>query len=156
MLPSGMDIRDHTVSAQTYLSVVKYTHVMCGLFLWEFFTTLDYEWKVIRGHLPYRWTIWIYSFARVTALVGVVLCLVIMNTTTAINCQLWVSLSATFFNLSEMAASLLIVLRIIAIWNKHRVAVMLAITVWGIDVVFHIQSVALVNGQFQWFLTHCH
>jgi hypothetical protein len=28
----------------------------------------------------------------------------------------------------------------IAIWNKHRVAVMLAITVWGIDVVFHIQS----------------
>ena len=26
---------------------------------WEFFTTLDYEWKVIRGHSPYRWTIWV-------------------------------------------------------------------------------------------------
>ena len=24
---------------------------------WEFFTTLDYEWRVIRGCLPYRWTI---------------------------------------------------------------------------------------------------
>jgi len=26
---------------------------------WEFFTTLDYEWNVIRGRLPYRWTIWV-------------------------------------------------------------------------------------------------
>ena len=24
---------------------------------WEFFTTLEYEWDVIRGHRPYRWTI---------------------------------------------------------------------------------------------------
>lgn len=26
---------------------------------WEFFTTLNYEWRVIRGDLPYRWTIWV-------------------------------------------------------------------------------------------------
>lgn len=29
---------------------------MCS---WEFFTTLEYEWRVIRGHIPYRWTIWV-------------------------------------------------------------------------------------------------
>jgi hypothetical protein len=78
---------------------------------WEFFTTLDYEWGVIRGRLPYRWTIWvsnnrcfsllfttlcvwadlfirqIYSLARVAALLGVTLGIVIMNITTPINCQ---------------------------------------------------------------------
>ena len=26
---------------------------------WEFLITLDYEWSVIRGHRPYRWTIWV-------------------------------------------------------------------------------------------------
>ena len=26
---------------------------------WEYFTTLDYEWRVIRHRLPYRWTIWV-------------------------------------------------------------------------------------------------
>jgi len=26
---------------------------------WEFFTTLEYEWNVFRGRLPYRWTIWV-------------------------------------------------------------------------------------------------
>ena len=26
---------------------------------WEFLTTLDYEWSVIRKHRAYRWTIWV-------------------------------------------------------------------------------------------------
>ena len=26
---------------------------------WEYFTTLDYEWSVLRGRQPYRWTIWV-------------------------------------------------------------------------------------------------
>jgi hypothetical protein len=78
---------------------------------WEFFTTLDCEWEVIRGRLPYRWTIWvsnnrcfnllfivlsvwanlfirqIYSLARVAALLGVIFCITIMDITTPINCQ---------------------------------------------------------------------
>ena len=29
---------------------------------WEFFTTLDYEWRVFRGHIPYRWTIWVCGY----------------------------------------------------------------------------------------------
>ena len=29
---------------------------------WEFITTLDYEWSVIRGHRPYQWTIWVRIF----------------------------------------------------------------------------------------------
>jgi hypothetical protein len=28
---------------------------------WEFVTTLDYEWCVVRGRLPYRWTMWVRS-----------------------------------------------------------------------------------------------
>src|SRR5712672_1652089 len=26
---------------------------------WEYFTTFDYEWSVIQGRRPYRWTIWV-------------------------------------------------------------------------------------------------
>ena len=29
------------------------------IFSWEFVITLDYEWSVIRGHRPFRWTIWV-------------------------------------------------------------------------------------------------
>ena len=31
---------------------------------WEFVTTLDYEWDVLRGHRPFRWTIWVGSNTR--------------------------------------------------------------------------------------------
>jgi hypothetical protein len=30
-----------------------------SLLSWEFVTTLDFEWGVIRGNHPYRWTIWV-------------------------------------------------------------------------------------------------
>ena len=26
---------------------------------WEYVTTLDFEWDMIRGRRPYRWTIWV-------------------------------------------------------------------------------------------------
>ena len=78
---------------------------------WEFVTTLDYEWSVIRGQRPYRWTIWvrvfllgfcgpgpgtglvypvwqIYSTTRIFTLIAVILSLVIFDVTTArYNCE---------------------------------------------------------------------
>ena len=33
---------------------------------WEFFSTLDYEWNVFRGHIPYRWTIWVRDYQCLT------------------------------------------------------------------------------------------
>ena len=33
---------------------------------WEFVSTLDYEWGVIRGRLPYRWSIWVRNDWRLT------------------------------------------------------------------------------------------
>ena len=74
--------------------------------------TLDYEWSVIRGRRPYRWTIWvcdhspfflpfqceilvgnnlicfqIYSLTRVATLATVALNLFSIDVTTRINCQ---------------------------------------------------------------------
>jgi hypothetical protein len=41
---------------------------------WEFFTTLDYEWRVIRGRLPYRWTIWVRNDRGFTLVSSAVMC----------------------------------------------------------------------------------
>ena len=90
------------------------TQLSCS---WEFLTTLDYEWKVIYGRIPYRWTIWvrefvmtralplnplhlspprtyanflvqqIYIIARVACLVSLVINAVLANLTSPINCM---------------------------------------------------------------------
>ncbi|KAI0279382.1 hypothetical protein BGY98DRAFT_1096205 [Russula aff. rugulosa BPL654] len=125
--------------SQVQLITLKLWHAIGALYIWEFLTTVDYEWKVIRGRLPYRWTIWIYSLARVAALLGVIFYTVIMDITTEIDS---LDVSAVFFLcLSATMSSLLIVLRTIAIWNQNKVVLVLAISIWVTNIAFHLQNV---------------
>jgi len=122
---------------------VMLRHVFYGVFFWEFFTTLDYEWKVIRGRIPYRWTIWIYSVSRLACFVALIISAVRINATTPFNCQVLVSLDLVFASLAFAAASLLIVLRISAIWNRNKDVMALATSVWAINIGFLIQDAVL-------------
>ncbi|KAI0284060.1 hypothetical protein BC826DRAFT_170495 [Russula brevipes] len=148
--------------------LVKLWHAVNGLYLWEFVTTLDYEWSVIRRRRPYRWTIWIYSLARVACAIGAILSFVGMDVETPFDCQLWVTSELILAYLSTAAASLLIVLRMcvvlslllhdnpqeqplidvasIAIWNKNKVVTVTAYSIWGINVAFLIQAIARLES----------
>ncbi|KAH9958768.1 hypothetical protein BC827DRAFT_1269363 [Russula dissimulans] len=121
---------DATVTSQDYWAVVKLWHTLDGLYFWEFFTTLDYEWSVIRGSRPYRWTIWVYSCARVATLLALIDDLIVLNISGQTNCQLWLTFELIFSHLAVATASFLIVLRVIAVWNKNRVVNAIALTAW--------------------------
>ncbi|KAF8268700.1 hypothetical protein EI94DRAFT_1727082, partial [Lactarius quietus] len=124
--------------------VVKLWHVLDGIFIWEFFVTLDYEWSVIRGHRPYRWTIWIYFLTRMCTLIAVVLNMVGFDSSSPINCQLWVIFELIFAYSAFALASILIVLRIIAIWDGNRIAVAIAICAWCNNIAFFIHSLPVI------------
>ncbi|KAH9984326.1 hypothetical protein BJV74DRAFT_797194 [Russula compacta] len=99
-----VDFRDPAVIAQDTLVVVKFWHTVAGLYFWEFVTTLDYEWSVIRGHRPYRWSIWVYSVTRAATLAAVILSILSLDISPPYKCQV-----SSFVAIA--AASLLIVLR---------------------------------------------
>ncbi|KAH9954843.1 hypothetical protein BC827DRAFT_1240399 [Russula dissimulans] len=125
---------------------VKMCHALDSLYLWEFFNNLGYEWSVVRGLRPYRWSIWLYSLTRVAALVAVILNMVGINVTSPLNCQVWLIFQLVFGYLAFAVASLLIVLRIIAIWNKHRGVVAVATGIWVINIGFLIQGIARLRA----------
>jgi len=127
-------------------ALVKLYHALDSLYLWEFFVTLEYEWSVFRGHRPYRWSIWIYSLTRIATLVAVILNIVGLDVTTVIDCQFWITLELAFGYLAFVTASLLMVLRVIAIWNKNRVVVVIALSVWVINIGFLIQGTARLGS----------
>jgi len=79
---------------------------------------------------------------------SVILNFVSMDVMVPINCQLWISFQLFSGYTSSAAGSLLIVLRIIAIWNRNRLAVATAFGVWGISAAFFIQSIA--RGRAVW------
>ncbi|KAN0118763.1 hypothetical protein V8E52_004874 [Russula decolorans] len=135
------NFRDPIAISRESDEVNRFWSFVDGVFIWEFIVTLDYEWSVIRGRRPYGWTIWIYSLTRVATLAAVVLNLLSIDVTTQINCQVSVDLQFIFAYLAFAASSLLIVLRIIAIWDRKKIIVAFATGVWGINIAFLIQGV---------------
>ncbi|KAI0281972.1 hypothetical protein BGY98DRAFT_156449 [Russula aff. rugulosa BPL654] len=131
--------------AREFAATVNLWHTTDGIFIWEFFTTLDYEWNVIRGHEPYRWTIWVYSIARVSTLMAIALNMLGYDDDGRLSCQAWATINVFFAYASFGSASLLIVLRIIAIWNKDTIIVLTAMGLWLANVSFLIYGTAAIR-----------
>ncbi|KAF8491204.1 hypothetical protein F5888DRAFT_1075248 [Russula emetica] len=146
---------DPVVVLHDYAVLKYFWHTTNGLYIWEYLTTLDFELDVIRGRRPYRYTIWIYSLARVGTLMAVILSLVDLDTTTPINCQAWITFQLTFSFFGLAAASLLIILRIIAIWNKNRLVVGTAITVWATNASVIIFGIVRMRSSWEPVLQEC-
>jgi len=125
-----VNFQDPAVISGDFWAVMKLWHTIDGLFIWEFVTTLDYEWSVIRGSRPYRWTIWVYSYTRLSTLLALIVHMIGYNVSTRINCQLAVTFELLFANTAVGAASLLIVLRVIAVWNRNTIVYFISMSAW--------------------------
>ncbi|KAI0287060.1 hypothetical protein BC826DRAFT_77286 [Russula brevipes] len=134
------DFRDPAAIARDWKTMVKFWHTMDGLYVWEFLTTLSYEWSVIRRRRPYRWPIWIYSLTRMFALLAVFVDLATFDIATFVSCHATFITQFVFSYLSLAAASLLILLRILAIWNRNKVVVAIAAIIWLTNGAFLIQG----------------
>ncbi|KAF8504759.1 hypothetical protein F5888DRAFT_781973 [Russula emetica] len=141
-----VNYHDPVVVLQDNLAVSKIWHAVAGLYFWEFVTTLDFEWSVIQRHRPFRWTIWIYTTTRISTLIAVILFLVGVNVTGRYNCEVETVFQLIFGYLAIACASLLIVLRILAIWNKKKIIIAIAAGAWGINVIFEIQSIVRIRA----------
>ncbi|KAH9954863.1 hypothetical protein BC827DRAFT_1272185 [Russula dissimulans] len=131
---------DPLVLEADFWALVKFWHALDGLYIWEFVTTLDYEWSVIQKRRPYRWTIWLYSITRVSTLVALIINMIGFDVDRQINCQLWVIFELIFSYLAFASASLLIVLRVIAVWNRNKIVSVISLAIWATNVGFLIHG----------------
>ncbi|KAI9508997.1 hypothetical protein F5148DRAFT_819662 [Russula earlei] len=144
-----VNFQDPAVIVKDFIALINFWHVVKGLFVWEFFTNLDYEWSIIRGRRPFRWTIWIYSVARISTLAAVFISFVTLDVTAPINCQVWVTFEVIFSYLGIAAASLLIVIRVVAVWNRNKIVVVIAAGLWLADFIVILIGIARLRAV--WF-----
>jgi len=140
-----VNYHDPVVVAQDASAVLKIWCAVAGLYFWEFVTTLDFEWSVIRKHRPFLWTMWVYTFTRIFTLIAIIFTLVGMNSTSRNRCEVETVFQLLFGYLANASASLLIVLRILAIWNKNNVIIAIAAGAWGINAIFQIQCIVRIR-----------
>ncbi|KAF8497436.1 hypothetical protein F5888DRAFT_284002 [Russula emetica] len=131
------------------LMVMKLWLIVSGIYIWEFFTNLDFEWSVIRRHQRYRWTIWIYSVSRLSGLAVVIIFLVGTYDTSPINCQAWVTSSWAFSSLGGYGlSSILIMLRIFAIWDKSKVIMAISAAIWVVNLGFQLAGIVKIRAEW--------
>ncbi|KAH9037441.1 hypothetical protein EDB85DRAFT_2273360 [Lactarius pseudohatsudake] len=160
-----VNFHDPGVILQDSLSVVKLWHTIDSHFIWGFFITLEYELSVLRRRRPYQWPIWVCPFfgsrcpraqglmlitplslTRVCTLVVVILNMPGFDASSPINCHLWIIFELIFAYSAFAAASLLIVLRIFAIWDGNKIAVSIAMSAWLTNVAFLIHDVTKLRA----------
>lgn len=123
------------------VAFVKLLYIVGGIYIWEFFSSLWFEWQIITRKRGHHWSIWLYSGCRFSALFAITALLVGFNVTTPINCRAWLNFVLIFTYLAFAFASALIILHIVAIWERKWVPCTLAITTWTINISFYIRNI---------------
>ncbi|KAF8496148.1 hypothetical protein F5888DRAFT_1705862 [Russula emetica] len=115
--------------ANELTSLIKFIHVIDGIYLWEFICNLGFEWGLASRRRQWRWTALLYIATRVATLSDVMTELVGLNILDEFNCKLWTHFVVSFRYLAITLALSLFSLRAIAIWQRSVPVTILSIAV---------------------------
>ncbi|KAI0250082.1 hypothetical protein BJV78DRAFT_619955 [Lactifluus subvellereus] len=122
-------------------------HAIAGIYIWETVFTAGFELDVLRGKRPYKWTIWLYLGTRYCSLLVFIL-LLIGEDGGKVSCQPYVDTGTALIIASWTFASLIIVLRVIAVWNYQRIVSFLSVCVWLAGIATWLPSFATLKGLY--------
>ncbi|KAK7044852.1 hypothetical protein R3P38DRAFT_2609161 [Favolaschia claudopus] len=97
----------------------KFMHALLGLYIWEWFTSLKFDYDYISGKRKFRWPMIFYFLNRYCLLFALIGIAVSLNVTTKIDCQGLYTFNALFGNAAIGLASINLSLRTIAVWNQR-------------------------------------
>ncbi|KAH9979052.1 hypothetical protein BGW80DRAFT_1455730 [Lactifluus volemus] len=139
------------VSTESFV-LMKLLHVLGGIYIWELLYNIDFEFSVVTRKRKFIRTFPLYLGCRWCPLFAIVFEILAFDTNNKIDCQAWVVAAFMFAYLSFAFSSALIILRIVALWERNKVTTTLASTCWLATFVSYIYSVATAraiwNGNF--------
>jgi len=109
---------------------VKLIHIFSGIYLWEWVSTVQFEWEVLTGQRRFRWSFIAYEISRTLCLASVISILVGFNLTHRFNCEGWFRAVLAFSYFAIAFTSLLILLRGVAIWGRGLTVLIFSACVW--------------------------
>ncbi|KAJ8076180.1 hypothetical protein PM082_000597 [Marasmius tenuissimus] len=120
------------------ISFQKYIYILIGLYGWEWFMSLDFDYKVVTGKHKFKWHFIIYFINRYATLVGMIVYGVVLNVRGGTDKQcntLWTVIQ-TMGHLSVGTANVMLSVRAMAVW-KHNLYVVVGVSFillgyWGV------------------------
>ncbi|KAJ7590193.1 hypothetical protein C8J56DRAFT_1139969 [Mycena floridula] len=94
--------------------------VASGLYFWEWFITLDFDFEFICGRRKFKWPMIFYFYARYAFLAALVMSIFMLNNGRQVNCQA-INLTILLFKHSALwASSVSLSIRTIMLWEHSR------------------------------------
>ncbi|KAJ3556812.1 hypothetical protein NM688_g1816 [Phlebia brevispora] len=104
-------------------------HCLLGLYLWEFVTSLDFDWDFITGKKKFRWPMIFYFANRYFLLFALIGIAIALNVTVPVNCQALYTYNQVFGNAAIGLASINLSLRTIAVWSQSRILIVVLVLI---------------------------
>ncbi|KZT23647.1 hypothetical protein NEOLEDRAFT_1157177 [Neolentinus lepideus HHB14362 ss-1] len=110
----------------------RFMHTLIGLYIWEFVTSLPFDWEFVSGKKSFRWPMIFYFANRYFLLIALICILVLLNLKAEINCQAFYTFAQCFGNASIGLASINLSIRTMAVWSqKWYIVVPLVLVILG-------------------------
>ncbi|KAH9979050.1 hypothetical protein BGW80DRAFT_713106 [Lactifluus volemus] len=140
------DWHDPALVATESFALVKLMHVLGGIYIWELLYNIDLEYSVITRKRRFTWAFPLYLGCRWCPLFAIVSQFLGFDTSNIIDCQAWVVATFMFGYFSFAFSSALIVLRVVALWDRNKVTTTLASVCWLATFVSYIYSGATARA----------
>ncbi|KAH8994996.1 hypothetical protein EDB92DRAFT_252115 [Lactarius akahatsu] len=143
-----VDWHDHARVIADYLIFIKLTHVLGGVFIWDFVLNLGFEYSILTGKRRLTWTSPLYLGCRWSSLSLVIVQFLALDSggSHAIDCQVVIVMVFVFAYLTLLFASALIALRVTALWEYNKIVVAIAFNSWLANVIIYAYSTAKSRG----------
>ncbi|TFK26113.1 hypothetical protein FA15DRAFT_733721 [Coprinopsis marcescibilis] len=115
-----VDWRSPAQIEQQNVAFAYLNHGLFGLYGWEWFLSLDFELALIRGDKRFRWPLVFYFANRYLTLFLMIGTVILVSSTTEINCQRLVEFAPIAGDSASGLASINLAIRTVAIWGHNR------------------------------------
>jgi len=110
----------------------KLMHCLAGLYFWEFFTSLDFEWSFVTGKRKFQWPLIFYMAGRYCLFFALIGILIALDATTELNCQALYTFNQLAGDAAVGLASINLSIRTMAVWSqKLYIVIPLIIVILG-------------------------
>ncbi|KAI1794437.1 hypothetical protein LXA43DRAFT_883692 [Ganoderma leucocontextum] len=105
--------------AKDSASFDRFMHTLLGLYLWEFVTSLPFDWQYLIGKRKFKWPLIFYFAGRYFLLFALIGMYVLTNVwLLPVNCQALYTYNQIFGNATIGLASINLSLRTMAVWSQ--------------------------------------
>lgn len=98
----------------------KFMHALLGLYAYEWFISLGFDWQFISGKKRFRWPMIFYFAGRYLLLFAMIGIAIALDTKTKIDCQSLYTFTQLAGNAAVGLASINLCIRTMAVWSQNK------------------------------------